>query len=139
VSTPGVIHNNNDAGIYRCNLSRITRYANGTLNPITGDRTYDATGNMVTVSTSCCDQLLDTFTVSTQFAYPTSRRRGAVSGDANATVTSGAAYDFNTGLPTSSTDANNQTTQLEYYPGSLRLKKLTLPTLGTTGFDVSFR
>ncbi len=124
--------NHDGVGPYRGNVTQITRYAqaDGTPSgPITETRTYDTNGNMVRASPSCCEQTKYTYTTDYACAYPTPIRRGAP--DPNPpSVTTSAVYNFNTGVPLSSTDANNQTTQFNYFAGSIRLQQTTLPPGG---------
>ncbi|HWT03723.1 MAG TPA: RHS repeat-associated core domain-containing protein, partial [Pyrinomonadaceae bacterium] len=120
---------------YRGNVTQVKTYADaaGLTNPITETITYDITGNPVTTSAPCCEQTSLTYTSATQYAYPTSQKRGSAT-DATKQVTVSAAYSFNTGLQLSSTDANGRTTQATYFATNLRPQKVTLPTGAYTLF-----
>lgn len=65
------------------------------------------------------------------YAYPTSVTTPIpdTSGTqgSNTALTTATVYDYNTGLPTSTTDANNQTTTMEYNDALLRPTKVTAP------------
>ncbi|HVQ38676.1 MAG TPA: hypothetical protein VMS31_14155, partial [Pyrinomonadaceae bacterium] len=113
----------NQATDIRGNLTQVTSYANVTTEaatvPVVETRSYDVTGNLVTASSSCCQQTSFSFTVDTQYAYAQSQKRGSPS-DPYAQVTSSATYDFNTGLAVSSVDANGRTSQTGYSAATLR-------------------
>jgi RHS repeat-associated protein len=125
---------------YRGNVTQVTSYANAVIDPatipITQTRRYDITGNLVTASTSCCQQTSFNYTGSTQYAYPLSKTRGSAT-DAYAQVTTSAMYDFNTGLTRSATDANERVSQTSYDPATLRPSSVVLPTAAHTeyGYD----
>jgi len=53
---------------------------------------------------------------------------------APAQVSTATVYDFNTGLPVSTTDANGQTAQAQYAAGSLRPTSVVLPTGATVSY-----
>src|SRR6185295_19803732 len=95
-------------------------------------RNYDITGNMVKSSSSCCEQSTFDFTTTTQYAYPEKQTRGSAT-DQFAQIVTSIAYDVNTGVINSSTDANNRTTQTFYYD-SLRPQRMTRPTGAHTDF-----
>ncbi len=65
------------------------------------------------------------------FAYPTSTTTPTPDSTgthgSNTAFTTTATYDYNTGLPLSSTDINGQTTMMEYDDPLLRPKKVTAP------------
>lgn len=119
----------NPATDYRGNVTQVKTYADavGLTGAITETRRYDITGNLVTTSTSCCDQTSITYTSATQYAYPTSQTRGSAT-DTTKQLTTSASYSFNTGLVLSSTDANARTTQMTYFATNLRPQKVTQPT-----------
>jgi len=116
------VSNYNPATDYRGNVTQITVYADGTnmTGAISETRRYDITGNMITTSTSCCQQTSFGYTADTQFAYPQSRTHGSAT-DPYAQVTSSATYDFYTGQTLSTTDANGRTSSNTYDTNSLRL------------------
>ena len=78
-------------------------------------RRYDITGNLVTASTSCCQQTSINYTSDTQYAYPQSQTRGSSDPNSAIHVTTSATYDFNTGLGLSATDPNGRTSQTSYF------------------------
>ena len=121
----------------RGNVTRVTSYANASTEPATipvvETRRYDITGNMVTASTSCCEQTSLNYTVDTQYAFPQSKTRGSAS-DPYAQVTTSATYDFNTGLTLSATDANGRQSQTSYESATLRPTTVTLPTGAHTDY-----
>jgi RHS repeat-associated protein len=114
---------------FRGNVTQVITYTDAAnlSGPVTETRTYDITGNMVTASTSCCEQTSYGYTVATQYAYPVSMTRGSAT-DASKQVTTTATYDFNTGLKLSTRDANERTTHLTYFADSLRIRKMFMPT-----------
>jgi RHS repeat-associated protein len=118
---------------YRGNVTQVKNYADavGLTGAIAQTRSYDINGNLVTASTSCCEQMSFTYTSATQYAYPTSQKRGSATNTAQQ-VTTSATYSFNTGLTLSTTDANSRTTQTIYQATDLRPQKITLPTGGYT-------
>lgn len=123
---------------YRGNVTQITSYATVTSSSVsdavTETRRYDMTGNMVTASTSCCEQTSFNYTINTQYAYPESKTRGS-STDWYAQVTTSAVYDFNTGLGTSAKDANGQISATSYNPNTLRPITSTAPTGAHTDYN----
>jgi len=120
---------------YRGNVTQVTTYADaGTLStPINESRRYDITGNLVTASTSCCQQTTFNYTTDTQYAYPQSQTRGSAT-DPYAQVTTSGTYNFNTGLPLSATDANGRTSQTSYFSETLRPQTATLPSGAHTDY-----
>jgi RHS repeat-associated protein len=122
---------------FRGNVTRITAYANASSEPATMPnvemRRYDINGNMVTASTSCCEQTSFNYTIDTQYAYPLSQTRGSAT-DAFAQVTTSAAYNFNTGLVLSATDANGRQSSTSYEAATLRPTTSTAPTDAHTDY-----
>ncbi len=122
---------------YRGNVTQITNYATVTSSSLSDavieTRRYDITGNMVTASTSCCEQTAFTYTINTQYAYPESKTRGSAS-DWHAQVTTSAVYDFNTGLGTSATDANGRISATSYNADTLRPITSTVQTGAHTDY-----
>jgi RHS repeat-associated protein len=106
---------------FRGNVTQMTTYADAVslTGGVTETRQYDVTGNLIKSSTSCCQQTSYSFTVDTQYAYPQSKTNGSAT-DAYAQITSSATYDFNTGLPLSTTNANNRQSTITYNSTSLR-------------------
>jgi len=127
----------NSATDYRGNVTQVTTYANvdnsSATGAITETRGYDITGNMVTASTSCCQQTSFNYTIDTQYAYPLSKTRGSAT-DAYAQVTTSATYDFYTGLGKSATDANGRPSSVDYDPDTLRPTTSTSPSGAHTDY-----
>jgi RHS repeat-associated protein len=125
----------NPATDYRGNVTQVTTYADaGNLTgPVTETRRYDITGNMVSASTSCCEQTSFNYTADTQYAYPLSQTRGSAA-DPYAQVKTSAVYDFNTGLVLSATDANGRTSQTSYFAETLRPQTASLPSGAHTDY-----
>lgn len=126
---------------YRGNVTQVTSYTNVDNSSATGalteTRRYDIAGNLVTASMSCCEQTSLTFTSSTQYAYPESQTRGSSDPNSLDRVTTSAVYDFNTGLVTSSTDANNRQTTTSYDAASLRPTSIIASTGAHTDYAYS--
>jgi RHS repeat-associated protein len=116
---------------YRGNITQVTTFANAATEPASGaiveTRRYDITGNLVTASTSCCQQTSINYTLATQYAYPSSQTNGSPS-DTTAQVTTSETYDFNTGLTLTSTDPNGRVSQMTYFPETLRPQTVYSPT-----------
>lgn len=119
----------NPATDYRGNVTQVTTYADAVnlTSPVTENRRYDITGNLVKSSTSCCEQTTFDYSVDTQYAYPLSQTRGSAS-DPYAQVLTSATYDFNTALVLSATDANGRTSQTSYFSETLRPQTASLPS-----------
>ena len=151
VNAPGVTHHEIDFNPYlmpgfywqlhwirgRANLTSIIRYPDPTseTSAITEKRRYDMTGNLVTQSTTCCEQINFVYESGTQYAYPSSQTRGAADPNSLARVTSTATYDFNTGLNLTSRDADGRETRVSYSPVSWRPETILAPTGATTTFE----
>ncbi|HKV37416.1 MAG TPA: RHS repeat-associated core domain-containing protein [Pyrinomonadaceae bacterium] len=129
------ISNYNPATDYRGNVTQVTTYADGTnmSGAITDTLNYDITGNVVTGTSSCCEQTSFTYTIDTQFAYPTAKTRGSAS-DPFAQVKITASYDFNTGLGLSAVDGNGRQTTTSYDPNTLR----ATTAVGSTGSHTDY-
>src|SRR5262249_13544161 len=104
--TPG--HYSAQSTPFRGNLTKVTSYANAVdaADPSTESRYYDVTGNLIKISSACCEQTSIEYQLDTWFAYPTKATRGAIAEDPSARITTQASYDYSTGLRRSSTDAN---------------------------------
>jgi RHS repeat-associated protein len=116
----------------RGNLTRIKRYADAVnaTDAIVEDRRYDNAGNLVAVS-GCCGQVQYGYTAATDYMYPSTTVAGS-SSDVTKQLRTTMTYDMGTGLPLVSTDANGRPMTYAYYPGSLRLKQVTLPSGATS-------
>lgn len=119
----------------RGNVTQITTYANAepATSPVVETRRYDIAGNMVTVSTSCCEQTSFDYTVDTQYAYPLSQTRGSAT-DVFAQVMTSATYDFNTGLELSAIDANGRIVTTIHHASTLRPITIIAPTGAHTDY-----
>src|SRR5439155_13482497 len=119
----------------RGNVTQVTSYADGynLAGSVTETRSYDITGNVVTASTSCCEQTSFGYSTNTQYAYPESKTRGST-GDPYAQVTTTAIYDFYTGLGQAVTDANGRTSTTNYDTATLRPINTNSPTGAYTDF-----
>ena len=121
----------NPATDFRGLVTQVTSYTNAgaetASGAITETRRYDITGNLVTASTSCCQQTSINYTSATQYAYPSSQTKGSPT-DATARLTTSATYDFNTGLNLSSTDPNGRVSQMTYFAETLRPQTAYSPT-----------
>lgn len=125
----------NPATDYRGNVTQLTAYADAAsqTGAITETRRYDRTGNMVTSSSSCCQQAKFEYGVNTQYAYPISKTNGS-STDALQQVKTSETYDFNTGAGLSTTDGNNRSSVTTPDPVTLRPLIVTLPGGGHTDY-----
>jgi RHS repeat-associated protein len=127
---------------FRGNLTQITTYANVTSQSAgdarTEQRLYDITGNVVKVSTGCCEHTTfkygtDESPLATQYAYVLSQTTGSAT-DLQAQVTTRTTYDFNTGMPLSSTDANGRVSQTSYNANTLRVERIILASGSHTDY-----
>jgi hypothetical protein len=114
---------------FRGNITKATRYPETAppRNPITETRLYDIDGNMVTMSTSCCEQTGVSYAKDTQYAYPSAVIRGSAQWSPGTHVSTSYTYYFN-GLPNTRTDPNNRPTTWFYDDTTLRLRLVNLPT-----------
>jgi RHS repeat-associated protein len=143
--TPGIVYSGHDLASnpyssgynpvteYRGNVTTIKRYADAAnlTGAITETQRYDITGNVVKIIEACCEQTTFTYTLDTQYTYPSSQAHGSTDGTVQ--NTSSATYDFNTGLTLSTTDPNGRIAQTDYDAGMLRPLFEYLPTTQTSG------
>ena len=117
-------------GPLRGNVTQVTQYKNAAAvaGPIVETRGYDITGNLVSISGMCCEQTSISYTLDTQYAYPSTVTRGAADPNSPLHVTQSFTYDFNTGWLTSSTDPNGLTTRTSYDAATLRTQEVVFPT-----------
>jgi RHS repeat-associated protein len=136
----------NSSTKYRGNVTKATTYtdAQTLTGAIDETRSYDITGNVVRISSSCCEERTisydDPATVGiydTQYAYPVSQTHGASSTNSPHRITTTAEYSYDTGLVTEATDANGLTSQTFYNPDTLRPVKSVSSTAAysTFGYD----
>lgn len=120
------------ATTHRGNVTSVTTYADaaGASNPITNTMKYDIVGNVVEETANCCRRKTFTYSPDYQYAYPTAATRGDVG-----QMTESAAYDFNTGLVRTSTDENNQTSTVDYFPQTLRYYRAVYPDMGYSAIN----
>jgi len=120
---------------YRGRVTQITNYANASTEPAMGPvietRRYDVTGNLVKIGTACCEQTTYEYNINTQFAYPLSATRGSAT-DPYSQINTSVTIDVNTGLATSTTDANGRQSLNSFDPASLRPSTATSSTGGHT-------
>lgn len=111
----------------RGNITGETSYADAAARAgaATHTMSYDAAGNVVSQTVSCCLLKQYSYDAANNYAYRTTVRRG----DAGQ-LTSTSTYDRNTGLVRSSADENGQLTTYDYDPASLRPTKTTQPDGG---------
>ncbi len=121
---------------YRGNVTKLTNYSDAATpgGPLPETRRYDITGNLVIASTDCCQETRNNFNVDTQYAYPASLTRGSSDPNSTVRVTNSTTYDFNTGLPLTTTNADNRTASTTYAADTLRAQVTTLPTNAHTDF-----
>jgi RHS repeat-associated protein len=126
----------NPATAYRGNVTQVKTYTDAATlaSPVIQTHAYDITGNLVTSTAACCEQTSYDYTSATQYAYPTVQTRGSIDPAPTVRVTTKTSYSFNTGLPLTTTDTNNLTTQTVYFPDTLRAQKVTLPTGAFTSY-----
>ena len=120
----------------RGNVTQVTTYANpaSQTGAVTETLRYDMTGNLVTGSSSCCQQSSFDYTVNTQYAYSELLKRGS-STDALLQVRESSTFDFNTGVAKVQIDGNNRQAQITPDPVTLRPVTISLPGGGHTDFS----
>ncbi|MGH9914584.1 MAG: hypothetical protein ACRD63_04760, partial [Pyrinomonadaceae bacterium] len=125
----GDIAQYSDPGAFRGNLTHMIQYAD----PANGGGAkndfykYDIAGNLLAETVSCCQQRVYQYSSEFQHAYPTNIARGNAG-----QFQSQMGYDFNTGLPRTTTDENGQTTTIHYYAENLREFQIVRPDGSTT-------
>jgi YD repeat-containing protein len=124
---------------YRGNVTGVTTYPDATSSSgtITHSTTYDIAGNVMTAQVDCCQS--KSFTYSDMggnhdYAYAISVTSGNPSG---VHLTTSATYDYDTGLPATTTDENGQVTEYSYNSASLRLSLVEYPGGGLTSYAYS--
>jgi RHS repeat-associated protein len=123
---------------FRGNLTSVTTYPDATSasNSITHATSYDIAGNVIVAQLDCCQQKSFTYSGAGvngnhDYAYP----ELVTTGSGSTTLVTQSTYDYNTGLPGSSTDENNQPTTNYYNSDSLRLDHTEYPAGGVTKFE----
>lgn len=118
----------------RGNLTSVIRYSNASAGSggVTRTFNFDSLGNLILAQLDCCNQKTFSFSGGTQYAYPDS----VVRGPTGLQFTSGYTWNFDTGLLTSSTDENGQTTNFQY--DSMNRLTQTAPPSPAAALNVSF-
>lgn len=124
---PGHVSSYNTTKTVRGNVTGTTEYKVVFGGTITRLAKFDVFGNLVKAQVTCCNQKNYTFDINNYWSKPVQLTDGDPTG---VHLTGTAAYDFNTSLVTSQTDANNLTTSFSY-DSALRLQQKTLPTGAT--------
>jgi RHS repeat-associated protein len=119
-------------GYYRGNVTKVNAYTKVTnyelSDPVVQTSRYDKTGNVIIASRACCEQTSISFTSNTQYAYPESVTRGASVSTSPHRITTSAAYNYETGLVTLTTDANGRPSNTNYNWETLRSTSAYEPT-----------
>jgi RHS repeat-associated protein len=125
----------NPATDKRGNVTKQTTYADAqnATGAIENTSAYDITGNLVTASTSCCQQTSIEYNISNQFAYPISQTRGSSNANSTDRITTYSVYNEDTGLMKQGTDANG-TSVTNFNPATLRPVK----SISSTGAYTTF-
>jgi len=125
---------------YRGNVTSVTTYpdAASSANTIIHANTYDIAGNVMTTQVDCCQLKSITYSGAEtngrhDYAYPIT----VISGGSGITLSTSEAFDYNTGLLTSTTDENGQVTTNTYDSDSSRLDSTSYPGGRVTNFDYS--
>jgi RHS repeat-associated protein len=116
---------------YRGNVTTVRAYSDAQT-PAAGTTTvstvrYDILGNAVEQTVNCCRKKTFDYTAAYHFAYPVGETRGDAPPEQ---LSTGALYDFNTGLVVLTTDENLQETAVSYDAATLRPTRLTRPPGG---------
>lgn len=115
----------------RGNITSIKRYAKTVpldeTTAVIETRNYDVCGNVIKLTTSCCEQTTFQYTSNTQFAWPESTTRGSATVATQQNITR-AVYDLNTGLVKESYDANDRRSNTDYQLTTLRPEYEWAPT-----------
>jgi RHS repeat-associated protein len=120
---------------FRGNPTEIRRYADAAQrrDPVVERRTYDITGNLVLAEAGRYERSVYEYSLATQYAYLTRHVLGPAQ-PVSAQIAASASYDFGTGAPRSTIDANGRSVQISYEPVTLRPSVVTWPTGATTTF-----
>lgn len=122
------------------NLSKTIKYSDVTSSSLGGEisdlQIYDRVGNVISYkpSAAVANTSSSYFTASTAYAYPETLVEGNES-VASAKISLSTTYDYNTGLPLSVTDPNQQTATSKYEELTWRMKKYTSSTGAYTVFS----
>jgi RHS repeat-associated protein len=92
--------------------------------------TYDVAGNLLTAQVACCQQKSFSYPSYYNYAYLASETDGN-----GPTLTTTAAYDFNSGVVANATDVNNLTTVWYYHASSLRPEHVVHPDGGGAYYE----
>lgn len=119
----------------RGNITTITRYtdaANQT-GPVIEKHRYDITGNLISISGSCCVETTYTYSAVTQYAYPDVVTIGSSSPASK--LSTSTTYDFNTAAVLSTLDANGSLTVYTYSTMPSRIRAIVQATGAVTTYD----
>lgn len=129
-TTPGVAQHLS-APDQRGNVTSVKRYAKADTpdegTAVVETRNYDVCGNIVKLTTSCCEQTTFQYGTNTQYAWPESTTRGSAT-DATKQNTTTAVYDLHTGLVKETYDANGRRSNIVYQALTLRPEFEYAPT-----------
>lgn len=126
---------------FRGNLTRVARMIDPNATEITESNSnennygYDIAGNLVSASLSCCNVKMINYGSSyseTGYAFPVSETKGS-----SPQLTTSATYNYNTGLPLTSTNENGQPTEYQYEQDTLRQKKVIYSNTAYTETEYS--
>ncbi len=122
---------------YRGNVTQIRQQVDTGMSPQfqVEARRYDITGNLISISRSPGEETRFTHTLATQYAYPEALTRGAADTNSQARVRTTAAYNLNTGLMESSSDANGRERTILYDGVSLRPKSFAAKMKSSSSND----
>ncbi|HEY0111002.1 MAG TPA: RHS repeat-associated core domain-containing protein [Fibrella sp.] len=106
----------------RGNVTKVKNYTDAQTpsGEIDETRKFDIAGNMLTASSSCCQQVSYQYTSGTQYAYPESQTSGASDVNSPDRITTSATYNYETGLIRQSTNTNGRNFISYYHPDTLR-------------------
>lgn len=134
-NSPPCTNPNPGQGPMRGNVTKVESFPDATATSGNNNgMKYDIAGNMVEATLNCCQLKTFTFNKDYEYAYPIEAiKRSDL--DPSLQLKNSATLDFNTGLVTSTKDANNQTTYIQNDPATLRLTQVVRPDGGYTKFE----
>ena len=120
---------------YRGNVTRAKTWLDTNNSWLESRAKYDSYGNVTETTDAKGNKTTTVYSSTYSYAYPTSVTTpvpdpSGVNGS-NTAFTTSTVYDLTTGLPTSSTDANGQTTTMQYNDVLLRPTKVIPPSGGS--------
>jgi len=118
----------------RGNVTTVGHWLNTTNTYLQTHAQYDSAGNVRNIYDALGNVSTVDYSATYQYAYPTSTTSAVPDPNnnhsSNQPLTSSTAYDYNTGLVTSTTDANGQVTSFQYNDPLNRLKRVDRPSGG---------